>query len=82
VTRRKLIFFTTADPRDDVGAIFRAYHFATVGARKGLDTEVRLAGPAVSVTDLATLPDTDQGRDVRARIEERAANDGPFLVSL
>lgn len=79
--RRKLIFFTTADPAVDTGALFRAYHFAFVAARSGLEAEVRLAGEAVSVADVSVLPDTDQGRDVRSKVEQ-AASDGPFLVSL
>ena len=79
--RRKLIFFTTADPRVDPGALFRAYHFANVAAGSGLDAEVRLAGDAVTAADPSILPDTDLGRDVRSRIEA-AASDGPFLVSL
>ena len=79
--RRKLIFFTTADPRNDPGALFRAYHFAGVAARSGLEAEVRLAGDAVTAADTSILPDTDLGRDVRSKIEE-AASDGPFLVSL
>ncbi len=79
--RRKLIFFTTADPRTDTAALFRAYHFANVAARSGLEAEVRLAGEAVSVADVAVLPDTEQGQDVKAQVEQAAA-DGPFLVSL
>ncbi len=79
--RRKLIFFTTANPTTDTGALFRAYHFAAVAARSDLEAEVRLAGDAVAVADVSVLPDTDQGRDVRSKIEQ-AASDGPFLVSL
>ena len=79
--RRKLIFFTTADPRTDPGALFRAYHFAHVAAQSGLEAEVRLAGEAVSVIDPSVLPATDQGRDVRTRIEQAAA-ERSFLVSL
>lgn len=79
--RRKLIFFTTADPKTDPQALFRAFHFANVAAGSGLEAEVRLAGDAVSVADTSILPDTDIGRDVRNKIETAAA-DGPFLVSL
>lgn len=78
--RRKLIFFTTADPAKDPGPIFRAYHFANVAGTKGLEAEVRLAGDAVSVTDVDLLPDDELGRDVRAKVT--AGADGPFLVSL
>ena len=79
MTRRKLIFFTTADPRTDTDALFRAYHFATVASSAGLDAEVRLAGEAVSVADLDVIPDTEMGRDVRQRVA--AASDAPFAVS-
>ena len=76
LTRRKLVFFTTADPRVDPGAFFRAYHFATVAAGSGLDAEVRLAGNAVDVADPEVLAD-DVARDL-----VRSGADAPFLVSL
>jgi len=79
MTRRKLIFFTTADPRTDTDALFRAYHFATVASSAGLEAEVRLAGEAVSVADLDVIPDTEMGRDVRRRVA--AGSDAPFAVS-
>ena len=77
---RKLIFFCSADPREDTGAFFRAYHFANVAAGSGLEAEVRLAGPAVDVTDLSTLPATSDGDLIRAKISESI--DAPFEVSL
>lgn len=77
---RKLIFFCSADPREDTGAFFRAYHFANVAAKSGLEAEVRLAGSAVDVTDLKTLPDTEAGDLIRQKIRESI--DGPFDVSL
>lgn len=80
MSRRKLIFFTTADPRTDSDALFRAYHFATVAGQAGLDAEVRLAGPAVDVTDVTTLPDDERGLDVRDRVS--AGADAPFAISL
>ena len=80
MARRKLIFFTTADPAADPGALFRVYHFANVAGSNGLEAEVRLAGDAVSVIDTERLPDTALGRDVRAKVA--ASADGPFLVSL
>ena len=80
MSRRKLIFFTTADPASAPGAIVQAYHFASVAGSNGLEAEVRLAGNAVTVTDLDLLPDDDLGRDARARVV--AGADGPFLVSL
>ncbi len=79
MTRRKLIFFTTADPRTDIDAVFRAYHFATVASSAGLEAEVRLAGEAVSVADLDVIPDTEMGRDVRQRVA--AGSDAAFAVS-
>ena len=78
--RKRLIFFTSADPRTDTGAFFRVYHFAGVAATAGLDAEVRLAGAAVDVTDVDLLPTDEAGEDVRAKV--KAAADGPFLVSL
>jgi hypothetical protein len=77
--RRKLIFFTTADPRTDVDALFRAYHFASVASSAGLEAEVRLAGEAVSVADLDVIPDSDMGRDVRQKVVDGA--DAAFSVS-
>lgn len=79
MTRRTLIFFTSADPRDEGHPLFRAYHFATVAASAGLDAEVRLAGPAVDLAhpDVQTLPHL-------ASVREKMAGgvDGSFLVSL
>ncbi len=77
---RKLIFFCSADPRDDTGAFFRAYHFANVAAKSGVEAEVRLAGTAVDVTDLTTLPDNDAGNLIRQKIRE--SFDANFEVSL
>ncbi len=80
MTRRKLIFFCSADPREDTGAFFRAYHFANVAASSGLEAEVRLAGSAVDVTDLTTLPEDEAGDMIRTKIRESIA--APFDVSL
>lgn len=77
---RKLVFFCSADPREDTGAFFRAYHFANVAANSGLDAEVRLAGAAVDVTDTDTLPATEAGDLIREKIRESI--DAPFDVSL
>ena len=76
--RRRLIFFTTADPRTDPGPAGQAYHFAAVAARTGLDAEVRLAGDAVRLARPDGVADTAAGRALRAR----ALEDAPFLVSL
>lgn len=80
MSRRKLIFFTTADPAQDPGAFFRVYHFANVAATAGLEAEVRLAGHAVSIANEDSLPIDEHGDDIRTKI--KAAVDGPFLVSL
>ncbi len=77
---KKLIFFCSADPREDTGAFFRAYHFANVAATSGLEAEVRLAGSAVDVTDLDTLPSTEAGDLIRQKIGE--SFDAKFEVSL
>lgn len=77
---RKLIFFCSADPREDTGAFFRAYHFANVAAKSGLEAEVRFAGPAVDVTDLDTLPNTEAGDLIRQKVGE--SFDAAFGVSL
>jgi len=77
---RKLIFFCSADPREETGAFFRAYHFANVAAKSGLEAEVRLAGPAVDVTNLDTLPNDDAGDLIRTKIGE--SFDAKFDVSL
>ena len=77
--RRKLIFFTTADPRTQIDALFRAYHFASVASSAGLEAEVRLAGEAVAVADLDVIPDTEMGRDVRHWVA--GGTSAPFAVS-
>lgn len=78
MTPRRLIFFTTADPRTDPGPTGQAYHLAAVAARTGLDAEVRLAGDAVRLARPDGVADSDAGRALRAR----ALEDAPFLVSL
>lgn len=80
MTRRRLIFFCNADPRENTKAFFQTYHFANVAAKSGLEAEVRLAGPAVDVTDLTTLPDDEAGDQIREKIRESI--DAPFDVSL
>ena len=77
--RRRLVFFTTADPRTDPGPAGQAYHFAAVAARSGLDAEVRLAGDAVRLAREDGVADTPAGRALRARATEAAT---PYLVSL
>ena len=77
--QRRLVFFTTADPRENLKPFFSAYHFAAVAAGRGIEAEVRLAGPAVELAQPGILPDTDQGRDIRTKMA--AAMDGPVDVT-
>ena len=79
MTQRKLIFFTTADPRADTGPFFRAYHFANVASKQGIEAEVRLAGSAVEVANLDVLPSTEAGDEIRNKIRESI--DAPFDVT-
>lgn len=79
MTQRRLIFFTSADPRTNTEAFARAYHFANVASTQGIDAEVRLAGPAVDLADVDNLPNTDAGDDVRKRIRE--SMDAKFEVT-
>ncbi len=78
-TRRRLIFFTTADPRTDPGPAGQAFHFATVAARTGLDAEVRLAGDAVRLARPDGVAATPAGKALRDRALAAGA---PYLVSL
>lgn len=80
MSRKNLIFFTSADPRTDPGPAWSAYHFAEVAARAGLTAEVRLAGDAVRVAQPDGVADTNRGQELRAKV--KAGADGPFLVSL
>ena len=77
--RRRLVFFTTADPREDPRPAGQAFHFATVAARTGLDAEVRLAGDAVRLARPDGVADTPAGRALHEKAREAAA---PYLVSL
>lgn len=80
MTRRKLIFFASADPRDDPKPAWSAYHFADVAAGAGLEAEVRLAGDAVRVAQAGGIAGTAMGE--KLRLEAKKGVDGPFLVSL
>ncbi len=78
--RKKLIFFVSADPRENPGPAWSAYHFAKVAAEAGLDAEVRLAGDGVRVAHVESLQGS--GRAVELREKAKAGANGPFLVSL
>jgi hypothetical protein len=78
--RRKLIFFASADPQENPGPAWSAYHFAAVAAKAGLEAEVRLAGDGVRVAHLGSLHGSERKVELREKAE--AGADGPFLVSL
>ena len=78
--RRKLIFFSAADPRTNPRPSWSAYHFANVAADTGLEAEVRLAGDAVRLAKPDGIADTEQGDQLREKVKESI--DAPYLVSL
>ena len=80
MSRRKLIFFSGADPRTNPRPSWSAYHFATVAANAGLEAEVRLAGDAVRLAQPDGIADTEQGDQLREKVKESI--DAPYLVSL
>ena len=80
MSRKKLIFFSAADPRTNPRPSWSAYHFATVAAGAGLEAEVRLAGDAVRLAQPGGIADTEQGDQLRQKVKESI--DAPFLVSL
>lgn len=80
MTRKKLIFFTAADPRHDPRPTWSAYHFAEVAARAGLDAEVRLAGDAVRVAQPDGIVASPTGDELRAKAAAGAG--ASFAVSL
>jgi predicted peroxiredoxin len=78
--RKKLIFFASADPRENPKPARTAYHFASTAAKAGLEAEVRLAGDGVRVAHLDTYANSPLGEELRDRAMSGAS--GPFLVSL
>jgi len=80
MTRKRLIFFASADTRTNARPTEKAYHFASVAAKAGLDAEVRLAGDAVRVAQPDGLPDTPEGDVLREKARGGAL--APYLVSL
>lgn len=77
--RRKLIFFTVADPRTNPRPTWSAYHFAEVAAGAGLEAEVRLAGDAVRVAQPGGIDSSSTGDELRAKA---TGGHHPFEVSL
>ncbi len=80
MTRKRLVFFASADPRTNSRPIWSAYHFANVAARAGLEAEVRLAGDAVRIAQPYGVPDTPDGQEAREKALQGAT--APYLVSL
>lgn len=80
MTRKRLIFFAAADPRTNPRPTEKAYHFASVAARAGLEAEVRLAGDAVRVAQPDGVPATPDGAALREKALQGAT--APYLVSL
>jgi hypothetical protein len=78
--RKKLIFFASADPRQNPGPAWSAYHFANVASNAGLDAEVRLAGDAVRVAHPDEITEEARGGELREKV--RAGVDAPYLISL
>ena len=78
MARRKLIFFTSADPRANPNPAWSAYHFAKVAGEAGLDAEVRLAGDAVRLAQPGGIAESPKGHELR----DKSRAGGPFLVSL
>jgi predicted peroxiredoxin len=77
---KRLIFFASADTRKDPDPAWRAYHFADVAARAGLEAEVRLAGDAVRLAQPDGVQASRTGEDLRKKAREGAG--APFRVSL
>ena len=80
MTRKKLIFFSGADPAVNPGPAAAAYHFATVAARAGLEAEVRLAGDSVRVALPGAIAGSEKGRELHEKVQAGAA--APYTVSL
>ena len=80
MTRRRLIFFSAADPRENPRPAWSAYHFADVAAKAGLEAEVRLAGDAVRVVQPGGIAATPIGEQLREKVQAEASR--PYVVSL
>ena len=76
VRRKKLIFFTSTDPNTYPRALRNALHFALVGNKAGLATEVRLAGDAVKAALPDGLPEGAAGDEIRDKMAEYQAIKG------
>lgn len=73
MARKRLIFFTTADPARETSSVTAAYRFATAAAAVDLEAEVRLAGDAVLVADAAYVATVDGGETLRDQLDAAPA---------
>jgi sulfur relay (sulfurtransferase) complex TusBCD TusD component (DsrE family) len=67
--RKKLIFFTAADPAADALTVSAAYRFAEAAAAAGVEAEVRLAGDAVLIADPVYVATLQGSATLRGRID-------------
>ncbi len=72
MSRKRLIFFVTADPAADPSPVVAAYRFASAAASAQLDAEVRLAGDAVLVADPAYVASVHGAQTLRERVDAAA----------
>lgn len=73
MSRKRLIFFVTADPAVDSSAVVAAYQLAAAATEAGLDAEVRLAGDAVLVADPGYVATVAGSITLRDRVDRAAA---------
>ena len=78
--RKRLIFFTTANPAADPSHVAAAYHFAGAAASADLEAEVRLADDAVLVVDPAYVASVNGAESLRERLD--AAADGHIDITV
>ena len=69
MSRKRLIFFTAADPAADHSPVATAYRFASAAAAADVEAEVRLAGDAVLVADPAYVATLDGGEALQERVD-------------
>ncbi|MGH9226894.1 MAG: DsrE family protein [Acidimicrobiales bacterium] len=74
MARKRLIFFTAADPAAEASPVGTAYRFASAAAAADLEAEVRLAGDAVLVADPAYVATVEGSETLRERVDGAAAN--------
>lgn len=75
---KKLIFFTNADPNENLKPFITAYRFAASAEAEGIKTEIRFAGPAVLAANPDVFPDNEVGNDIRARMSAAKTGPGDF----